>query len=136
MSIVGKYLFNKWELNQYLNQSTEASDKFFESLENGYEDNPYHNACHAADVLHTVTFFITQSSLSKSINKLDMISCIIASLGHDLGHPALTNRFLVNNRHKLAVRYNDFSVLENMHSAKTFKLLSTDNIFSNLSTDD
>lgn len=45
---------------------------------------------------------------------------IIASLAHDIGHPAFTNRFLVNTRDDIAVLYNDISVLENMHCSRTF----------------
>ncbi|OMJ89976.1 hypothetical protein SteCoe_7764 [Stentor coeruleus] len=138
VSILGKYLFEKWQLNNFLNAESLCTDEFFERLEAGYGKNPYHNACHAADVLHTQLFFISQSSLSKSLTQIDIIACIISALGHDIGHPALTNRFLVNNRDKIAVRYNDSSVLENMHSAKTFKLLATEgiNIFKNLTIDD
>lgn len=138
ISIVGKYLFSKWELNEFLGTQAEVSDELFESMENGYLKNPYHNACHASDVLHTTIFFLLQSDLSKSCNQLDIVSVIVSSLGHDLGHPALTNRFLVNNKDKIAIRYNDSSVLENMHSAKTFQLLSAErmNILSKLSNDD
>ena len=128
-------MFNKWDLNQFIDSTPSKTDEFFERLEDGYLNNPYHNACHAADVLHTTLFFIVQSNLAKSLTQLDTVSCIIAALGHDVGHPALTNRFLVNNKNKIAIRYNDFSVLENMHSSKIFKLLTTQglDIFSNLS---
>lgn len=138
VSIIGKYLFQKWQLNEYLTQSAEVSDEFFIKIESGYHKNPYHNACHAADVLHTQLFFIAQSDLSKILTQLDIVSCIIASLGHDIGHPALTNRFLVNNSDELAIQYNDSSVLESMHSAKTFSILKSPgyNILENLSNED
>lgn len=138
VSIAGKYLFEKWELNDFLRQEPSVSGEFFERLESGYLKNPYHNACHAADVLHTSLFFISQSSLSKSLTQLDIVSCIIAALGHDIGHPAVTNRFLVNNRDEIAVRYNDSSVLENLHTAKTFSLILTPglDIFSKLTLED
>ncbi|OMJ72662.1 hypothetical protein SteCoe_28830 [Stentor coeruleus] len=138
VSILGKYLFEKWQLNTYLNAESSSTNDFFEKLEAGYHKNPYHNACHAADVLHTQLFFISQSNLAKSLTQIDIIACIISALGHDIGHLALTNRFLINNRDKIALRYNDSSVLESMHSAKTFKLLSTDglNILKNLTNDD
>ena len=43
---------------------------------------------------------------------MDMLGAIIAAAGHDVGHPALTNRFLINSRDQIAIRYNDQSVLE------------------------
>lgn len=138
LSIIGKYLFEKWQINEFLNIEKGCADGFFLKLENGYNSNPYHNACHAADVLHTQFFFILHSEIIKSLTEIDIVACVVASLGHDVGHPALTNRFLVNNRDKIAIRYNDASVLESMHSAKTFKLLSIEdfNIFKNLPTED
>ena len=126
ISIIGKYLFQKWQLNDFLKQSAEVADEFFLKLEAGYNKNPYHNACHAADVLHSQLFFITHSDLSRTLTQLDIVSCIIAALGHDVGHPALTNRFLVNNIDQIALTYNDFSVLENMHASKTFQLLKSE----------
>lgn len=125
ISIIGKYLFRKWQLNEFLSQDPKVSDDFFMKLESGYNKNPYHNACHAADVLHSQLFFILQSSLSKTLTQLDIVSCIIAALGHDIGHPALTNRFLVNNCDEIAITYNDNSVLENLHASKTFSILKT-----------
>lgn len=54
---------------------------------------------------------------------MDLFASLVASLAHDVAHPGVTNRFLVNSRHKLAIRYNDNSVLENMHIATTYKLM-------------
>ena len=138
ISIIGKYLFQKWQFNEFLNQSSEVTDEFFIKIESGYNKNPYHNACHAADVLHTQLFFIAQSDLAKTLTQLDIVSCIIASFGHDIGHQALTTRFLVNNCDEIAITYNDSSVLESMHSAKTFSILKTQgfNILENLANDD
>jgi 3'5'-cyclic nucleotide phosphodiesterase len=124
LSVVGKYLFLKWNLIDFLTETEDRIDTFFEKLEEGYFNNPYHNSCHAADVLHSDLFFIMQSHLNKSLTQLELICCIIASLGHDIGHPSVTNRFLVNNRDKIAVRYNDQSVLENMHASITYKILT------------
>lgn len=56
---------------------------------------------------------------------LETIAALLASLAHDVGHPGLTNRFLVNNRDPLALKYNDDSVLENMHIAKLYKIMET-----------
>jgi 3',5'-cyclic-nucleotide phosphodiesterase/cAMP-specific phosphodiesterase 4 len=55
---------------------------------------------------------------------LDVVTFTIAALGHDVGHPGLTNRFLVTSRDKLAIQYNDSSILENMHCAILFSLMS------------
>ena len=46
---------------------------------------------------------------------------LIASLCHDMGHPGKTNNFLIATRDRLALRYNDVSVLENHHCASLFE---------------
>lgn len=43
---------------------------------------------------------------------------------HDFKHPGLNNNYLINSRSEVSITYNDFSVLESMHCAETFKLLS------------
>ena len=99
---------------------------------------PYHNACHAADVMHSFLFFLLHSSLQSKITSLEILGSIIAILGHDVAHPGLTNRFLVNNKDDLAFEYNDVSVLENMHCSTIYKLISKPgcNILHNLSSED
>ena len=47
---------------------------------------------------------------------------LLACLSHDVGHPGLTNNYLVETGHELAIRYNDASPLENMHAAVALNL--------------
>lgn len=55
-----------------------------------------------------------------------------------LAHPGTNNGFQVNTRSPIATRYNDQSVLENMHCAESFRLMQTHDCspFANLSRDD
>jgi 3',5'-cyclic-nucleotide phosphodiesterase/cAMP-specific phosphodiesterase 4 len=69
-------------------------------------------------------YFILNTDILKNLIPLNLLAVVLAALGHDVGHPALTNRFLVNNRDPLAIQYNDSSVLENMHSSMTFGLMN------------
>ena len=55
------------------------------------------------------------------------MAAVIAALGHDVGHPGVNNRYLVNSSDYLAIRYNDISVLENMHASLTFSLMEGNN---------
>lgn len=121
--IVSKFLFSKWTLNEILRIPDAVSIKYFESLEKLYKNNPYHNAGHASDVLHSVIYFIMNSFLQDKISSLDLLSIILAALGHDVGHPGVTNRFLINNKEDLALQYNDISVLENMHCSTIFSIM-------------
>jgi hypothetical protein len=47
----------------------------------------------------------------------------IAAIIHDFKHNGFTNGYHINSISKLAVRYNDVSVLENFHVAQTYKIL-------------
>ena len=44
---------------------------------------------------------------------------------HDFKHGGLNNNFLRLTKDKLAIRYNDISILENMHISEAFKLMNT-----------
>lgn len=138
IQVMAKYLFKKWNLSELICTSKPILESFFRQIEQGYKENPYHNACHAADVCHTLLYFILQSDLSKKISQHDSIVSIIAALGHDLGHPGVTNRFLINNRDPLAIEYNDISVLESMHSSCIFKIMGNpdSDIFAKVKTED
>ncbi|KAI8322641.1 HD-domain/PDEase-like protein, partial [Martensiomyces pterosporus] len=112
--------------------------KFVSILESAYYDNPYHNFHHAIDVtqctyymLHSLGMFnkngMRRSSLRSPtetsfpvhtiLKPTDVLALIIASLCHDLGHPGLSNAFMVKAHTQLAEIYNDQSVLENFHAA-------------------
>jgi cAMP-specific phosphodiesterase 4 len=41
------------------------------------------------------------------MNDIDLLGVIVAAAGHDIAHPGLTNRYLINARDRLAMRYND-----------------------------
>ncbi|CAG9332757.1 unnamed protein product [Blepharisma stoltei] len=136
--IVAKFLFEKWNLSTTFSINEETIDRFFKTLERNYHQNPYHNSCHAADVLHTMLYFLTTSEIVKHLNPIEIISLMVACLGHDVGHPALTSRFLINNRDEIAMIYNDSSVLENMHISKIYGIMGNKgcNIFENIDSDD
>lgn len=53
----------------------------------------------------------------------EAIMCI-AALGHDVGHPGVSNAFLVSTNQSLALVYNDNAVLENYHAYVTFKTIT------------
>ncbi|KAM3178146.1 cAMP-specific 3',5'-cyclic phosphodiesterase 4D [Hymenolepis weldensis] len=99
-----------------------------------HSSNPYHNHVHAADVVQAVHVLLQAETLANVFSDIEILSSIFASAIHDVHHPGLTNQFLVNIGHKLALLYNDASVLENHHLSVAFKLLTEPgcDIFANL----
>ena len=116
-------------------------DKFLISVSNQYKPQSlYHNSLHGSDVTQSVYIFFTHSNAEKlaKTNVIDLLSVIIAALGHDIGHPGLTNTFHINDSTDIAITYNDISVLENFHAATLFKTIrkTENNIFDKLTTID
>ena len=69
------------------------------------------------------------------LGDLDKFAMLIGAICHDLKHTGQNNTYHINTRSKIAMRYNDISVLENYHIAQTFKVLSHSNcnIYKNFS---
>jgi len=101
--------------------------KFASALEDAYKNNPYHNRTHAADVVQASFYFLkrleTKGDVMHFCGDLDFLVLVVAAALHDVGHPALTNDFVVKTNGALALRYNDKSVLENFHAATGFELM-------------
>jgi 3'5'-cyclic nucleotide phosphodiesterase len=99
---------------------------------NYHSKNPYHNFKHAYSVL-AATAGILQAGASDALETSDLeeLSLLIAALGHDVGHPGINNDYFVKSRHKLAMKYNDQSVLENLHSSLLFELIEKDSTMVN-----
>ena len=68
---------------------------------------------------------------------VELFSLLLSALCHDVDHTGRTNAFESASYSQLALKYNDESILENHHSALTFKLLCEKeyNIFFNVSND-
>mmetsp|Transcript_59327 Transcript_59327/g.94188 ORF Transcript_59327/g.94188 Transcript_59327/m.94188 type:complete len:1003 (+) Transcript_59327:106-3114(+) len=99
---------------------------FLEKLESSYiSTNLYHSHVHAADMCNTFFYLMTKSDMLL-LGNLSEGSCVVmflAALGHDTGHFARNNNFLISVRHPIAITYNDRSVLENYHASTLVKLL-------------
>jgi len=96
--------------------------RFHAVVKGGYNDQPYHNYPHACDVLHTTFRLTSLVHAEKFFSDIELHALYTAALCHDLGHEGLTNPFLVETQHDLAVRYNDKSPLENMHCSRLFQI--------------
>ena len=119
----------------------EKLDPFLVEVSNHYKPQTlYHNCLHGTDVTQSCYIFFSHTNAEKiaKTNVLDLLSIFIAALGHDIGHPGLTNTFHINDSTDMAITYNDISVLENFHASTLFKIIrkSETNIFDKLTTID
>ncbi|KAF8503901.1 hypothetical protein BU17DRAFT_58437 [Hysterangium stoloniferum] len=101
------------------------------------ERSSYHNFQHALDVLQATYFYLQEegcvpsilhllnieklwtrpqvSLLQRALRNEDLFALFIAAIGHDIGHPGVSNAFLKNAKTPLAELFSDDSVLEKMH---------------------
>jgi len=91
--------------------------KFVHNLGTRYLANYYHNMWHAADVCFTTWHLLHETGAVDWLSHLEQLGALLASYGHDVGHPGVNNIFLVQTQSDLALLHNDYSPLENMHSA-------------------
>lgn len=104
---------------------------------NYHVGNTYHNSTHAADVMQATAVFLQQIAKKEPnlLDQMDAATSLLAAAAHDIDHPGKSSAFLCNSDDKLALLYNDMTVLESHHAAMTFQLTLRDekvNIFKNL----
>lgn len=100
----------------------------------GYNDNSYTCYAHACDVTMAGYRLMTEVQWTSWLGELEAAVLLLSAQAHDIGHPGITNLFLVETHHELALRYNDKSPLENMHCATLFEICKTEttNVFKQL----
>jgi hypothetical protein len=96
-------------------------------IQKDYKDeNPYHNATHAADVVQTTHALIQLVGSNLQTSKLELFSILLAAVVHDVNHPGQTNTYQENARTDLALLYNGQSILENRHASHAFRVMLAD----------
>ncbi|CAL1526430.1 unnamed protein product, partial [Lymnaea stagnalis] len=137
---LGLNIFARFGVCEYLNVSEKCLVNWLQMIESNYHaSNHYHNSTHAADVLHATAYFLEKERSKEIFDQQDQVTSLIAAAVHDVDHPARTNAFLINEKHQLAILYNDQAVLENHHASMCFRLTHKDqavDIFQNLSSED
>ncbi|KAJ3277984.1 High affinity cAMP-specific 3',5'-cyclic phosphodiesterase 7A, partial [Blyttiomyces sp. JEL0837] len=147
LSTLSYYLFKRADLFSMFQLTEEKFWRFIISIEKGYRsDLPYHNASHAADVLHSIAYLASMDSFTKFTTSFDTLCIYIAAIVHgivnnallsisktsnlrfkqlsDYDHPGVNNNFLINTYDAKSILYNDKSILENHHLASAFATLN------------
>lgn len=95
-------------------------------IETGYlkHNAPFHHNLHAADVVHCIMYLLSLETVKPLFTDLEIFAAIFSAVVHDVEHPGRNNAFQVSQGSKLALRYNDQSVLENYHCSRAFEMLS------------
>ena len=67
--------------------STQMYNSFISKVRLLMRPNTYHNFCHVNDVAQTVGCILQDPKCSEYFNDLDVFTCIITAIIHDLDHP-------------------------------------------------
>lgn len=124
--LIGSYIYKKFDFSKIIKQEKFAN--WSKKIASGYSrQNPYHTDLHAADVSQTCFLSLIQEGVQEisKVDNTDICVLILSCMCHDFKHGGLNNNFLRLTKHKLAIRYNDISILENMHISETFKLINS-----------
>eukprot|EP00727_Mastigamoeba_balamuthi_P013561 m51a1_g8828 putative 3 -cyclic-nucleotide phosphodiesterase rega (871) ;mRNA; r:385428-388463 len=121
---VGMTLLEEYGLFGQLGLSKAKALAWLCAVERGYNDMPYHNSRHAADVAQAVHAMMAGcSTASIKFTPLEHLAWIVAAVSHDYGHRGLNNNFLQATMDPLYLQFNGSSVLESMHASESMKLL-------------
>ena len=125
------------QLKQDSPPSEPVLSTFVQEIEKRYmhKENPYHNFYHGVDVMWTCYRFLTVTDADTFISKEEQLALILAAYCHDVGHVGVTNKFLTDTNHALALRYNDKAVQENYHSASLFEALMNNNVLEGVDSE-
>lgn len=103
--------------------SPKVLGSYIYDVSNSYHANPFHNFHHATSTLHFSLMLIKTMKSHNILSKLQMFAVMLSALVHDVDHPGNTNLFEIHTQSRLALRYNDQSVLENHHCSVAFQIM-------------
>ncbi|GAA5842573.1 hypothetical protein JCM9279_003623 [Rhodotorula babjevae] len=66
---------------------------------------------------------VEEGGMGELLRPMDVFALLVACIGHDVGHPGLTNAYMVNARAPVAQVYDDKSILENFHTVTLTHML-------------
>jgi len=121
--VLGHFIIIQSGLDKLLKLDMDRVDNWLRSVEMSYQDQPYHNHLHGADVMCSMFYWYSSELFKANMSPLDMLSSIMAAVAHDVGHDGVTNEFHINVWSTLAQRYNNVAPLENHHAALSIQLL-------------
>ncbi|KAH9281338.1 High affinity cAMP-specific 3',5'-cyclic phosphodiesterase 7A [Echinococcus granulosus] len=127
---IGKYLFEKSKFFQKFHLDHFLVVRLLRQIEDLYhENNPYHNALHAADVTQATYCLLKRLRVEKSISAFDFMCAILAAICHDIDHPGVNQAFLIKTKQMLSIFYEE-SILEHHHSNVCISVLLQSRVFS------
>ncbi|GAA6011975.1 hypothetical protein JCM10207_003446 [Rhodosporidiobolus poonsookiae] len=70
---------------------------------------------------------VEEGGMGELLRPMDVFALMVACIGHDVGHPGLTNAYMVNANAPVAQIYDNKSILENFHTVTLIHMLRKHN---------
>jgi len=84
LTIIGTHLFEEHALLERFRIAPAVLAKFLAAIEQRYNDMPYHNAVHGADVAQTMHYFLHHGGMDAWLPDVMVLSALTAALVHDV----------------------------------------------------
>ncbi|KAH7966959.1 hypothetical protein HPB49_020894 [Dermacentor silvarum] len=131
---LGLSLFAKMNVPTSIECDDATIRNWLQLIESHYQDNPYHNSTHAADVMQATAYFLLRLRKKDIFDPLDEAICLISAVFHDVDHPGKVKPISL----QLEPRAGRTVQRPSHHAAYAFKLTLSDekvNIFQNMDRD-
>ena len=115
LQVIGLHLLSHWDLVQRFQLDEEKLRAWLAHIEGQYNDTPYHNRVHAADVTQTVHAMIATGGLRDFLTDMEVLAILLAAIVHDVGHDGMNNNYHKNALTDRAIAFNDEAIQENYH---------------------
>jgi len=135
LPICGLQMFREMHVEDRFGIGEEAFVDFMNRVSMNYQPLDkvlYHNFIHGADVMCTHYYFMRSDPFA-IVSDLDRFASICAAAAHDIGHNGFANNFHARTESKLAILYNDKSILENHHASLGWTIIRQTKLLENLS---
>jgi len=127
--VLGVYLLSHCPKLRSLFEGDKVSLKhcatFMDICERLYQNVPYHNSTHAADVMQFNTIMLSKTAFSRhNLTDYEVLAGVMCAVVHDVGHIGRNNDYLIKSNHELARRFKKVSILEQYHIEQLHSILA------------
>ena len=123
LPLIACFIFNRFGFHNLIKYA--MFENWCTTIATGYiRRNPYHTDLHAADITQTCLVYFKVGKINEicKMSQISKCALFLSCICHDYKHPGVNNNFLKDTKNILAIKYNDNSILENMHISEAFKL--------------
>lgn len=86
-------MFKRLRLTERFKIDEEKLENLVKDVSNKMKLVPYHNFTHVFNIVHMCYIILTKTQLRLYLEDVDVLSCMVGAMGHDLDHPGYNNMY-------------------------------------------